>query len=387
MPIVSVRSTRRGLRSGLLRVLAGVVLIGALGAVVAPPASAHGIGGDAATASVGGFVAIGIEHMVLGWDHLLFVAGVVLLAKGPRRGARTISAFVAGHSLTLIVATLAGWQVDATVVDVVIVLSVAFVGAYGMLGGPKRWDLFTAVVFGFGLVHGLGLATRFQALGVPDEGMVWRLVAFNVGIEIGQMTAIVGLVALGGLVSSVFKGRRDAFLATAMSVVLFNLGAIAAPVLAYRAFTGVGRGVDDLEVALPEGSGCLVTDRTTALPAAGGEHTEKAFYEPGENLPVEDFGHSLADGYVIVLYPDSTQPSDVEALRDFVDSKDPAGVLAGPATPDTGASAREDGDTEGPPGGSVVAVAGKQQMTCPSVHVGALRQFSRAWLKSIGAPT
>ena len=78
--------------------------------------------------------------------------------------------------------------------DVVIPLSVTVVGGWGILGGSCRWDVFTGVVLAFGLVHGLvrglGLATRFQALDVPEDGELWRLIAFNVGIEIGQVTAV-----------------------------------------------------------------------------------------------------------------------------------------------------------------------------------------------------
>ena len=80
-----------GIRGGLLLLGVAALIVGG-----SSPASAHGIGGDAATASVPGFISIGIEHMLLGWDHLLFVAGIVLLAGSPRRGAKVISAFVVG---------------------------------------------------------------------------------------------------------------------------------------------------------------------------------------------------------------------------------------------------------------------------------------------------
>lgn len=366
-PLPSPASAERQLiarRAGLVLLLAGFVSV-----VGAGPASAHGIGGDAATASVVGFVTIGIEHMILGWDHLLFVAGIVLLAGNPRQGAKVISAFVVGHSLTLITATLAGWQVNAVAVDVVIVLSVAFVGGWGMLGRPKRWDIFTAIVFGFGLVHGLGLSTRFQALGVSDDGKAWRLVAFNIGIEIGQLTAIVAVAALAGVVSMSFKGQRDHVLTKTAFVALFATGAMVTPLLAYNEFQSVDG--QDVDVALPEGSGCSIGDRTETFPAAGGGHTRKSFYEPDEEAPVANFGHSLGDGYVIVLYPDDTPDTDVEALRKFVASEDPRGVLAG---------ARNDTS------GRIKVVTDRQEMTCESVHVGALRQFSRAWLDSTGAP-
>ena len=354
------------------RSLVVTLLVAGLALAGASPAAAHGIGGDAGTATTGGFVVLGIQHMLLGWDHLLFVAGILLLAENSRRAAGTISAFVAGHSLTLITATLAGWQVDPTMVDVVIVLSVAFVGGYGMLGGPKHWDVFTAVVFAFGLVHGLGLATRFQALGVPEDGMIWKLIAFNVGIELGQMTAVIAFLALAGVTASAVerltRRSRDGFLVKASFVGLFNLAAIAAPLIAYQGFTSGEGGVGN--VALPEGSGCTVADRTESFPSADGGHTEKSFYEPGEEIPLASFGHSLADGYVVVMYPDDLSEEDTSSLRAYVD--DSTGVLAG-ARP-------------GEAGDGLVAVTARQQMTCPDVHIGALRQFSSTWLESIGAP-
>ncbi|MEU4448420.1 HupE/UreJ family protein [Actinosynnema sp. NPDC050801] len=124
-------------------------------------ASAHGIG-SAAGLNAWQFIPLGIEHMLLGWDHLLFIAGIVLLAGELRRAAALISVFVLGHSTTLIVATLAGWQVDAVAVDVVIALSVLFVGVVGLIGRPKDWRWFTLAILAFGLVHGLGLSTRLQ---------------------------------------------------------------------------------------------------------------------------------------------------------------------------------------------------------------------------------
>lgn len=79
--------------------------------------SAHGIEADASGKSAWEFLPLGIEHMLLGWDHLLFILGVLLLAANLARAAKLISSFVVGHSLTLIVATLAEWRVHAGVVD------------------------------------------------------------------------------------------------------------------------------------------------------------------------------------------------------------------------------------------------------------------------------
>jgi hydrogenase/urease accessory protein HupE len=330
------------------------------------PAFAHGIGSEASSASIPGFVGIGIEHMLLGWDHLLFVAGILMLAQDFRRAAKVISAFVVGHSLTLIVATLAGWQVSPTLVDVVIVLSVIFVGAYGMVGRPQRWRLFTAIVLAFGLVHGLGLSTRFQDLGVPEDGMVWRLIAFNIGIEIGQLTAIFGMVAVAGVLASALGRHRERAVTTAF-LALFLVAAIAAPLVAYSGLSqpDLARG----EVAAADGADCEVDALTSTFPFGGG-HTEKPFFEPDEEAPLADLGHSLGDGYVVVLYEDDLAESEVSALREYVATAEPAGVLAG-------SSDVEDG--------KVKALTSRYEMTCGSLDVDELKRFSKEWFDSIGA--
>lgn len=94
------------------------------------------------------FVPVGIEHMLFGWDHLLFIAGVVLQAGRRGRAAKLIMVFVPGHGTTLIVATLVGWRVNATAVDIVIALSVAFVGFAGTIAPPGggRYRLVTHLV-------------------------------------------------------------------------------------------------------------------------------------------------------------------------------------------------------------------------------------------------
>src|SRR5215210_3306611 len=104
-------------------------------ALLAAPSSAlaHGLDGNAdPNRPVIDYLWLGFRHMLGGWDHLLFIAGVVLLAGGLRPAARLVSVFVAGHSLTLLTATLAGWQLDADMVDAVIALSLVYVGVVGM---------------------------------------------------------------------------------------------------------------------------------------------------------------------------------------------------------------------------------------------------------------
>ncbi len=349
------------------RMLLGATAAVALSLLTAAPAAAHGISGDATERSTLGFISVGIEHMMLGWDHLLFIAGVLLLARQMRRAAKLISIFALGHSLTLICATLAGWHVNADLVDVVIVLSVAFVGGVGLFGQPKRWDLLGAAIFGFGLIHGLGLATRLQTLGLPDDGLIWKVICFNIGVEIGQVTAIVGMLGLAAIVAMAIGQAREQTAIKAGAVVLFNLGAIAAPVMAFNAFTAQPGSPTGFELAAD--SSCELGPRTVDMPATG-EHTDKRFYEPTEDAPLADFGHSLGDGFVVILYPSDLADPDIDALRDFVGNHPTKGVLAGPA----------DGD-------GLRVLTTRETLSCTRMELPTIDGFSRLWFKSLGYDT
>jgi hydrogenase/urease accessory protein HupE len=331
------------------------------------PAFAHGIGGDASHRSVVDFVPLGIEHMLLGWDHLLFIAGVLLVAETGRRAAKLISLFVLGHSATLIIATVAEWQVNAAVVDIVIAASVVFVAVVAFVPKKPSWPVFGGVVLAFGLVHGLGLSTRLQDLGLPHDGLLWRVIAFNVGIEIGQVTAILAMLALISVAAMVIGEGRLESLRPVAPVVLVLGGAAAAVVAAIA----VANPEDERIVisASPSGS-CRVEERTQSLPA-GGSHASKAFYEPGEEAPLDAFGHSVGDGYVAVLYAPDLESDDLGELRDFVSSQDGEGTLAGPfpETPDVVLSA---------------ITADGEQLNCDTLDLEALSSFKSDWFESLG---
>jgi hydrogenase/urease accessory protein HupE len=337
-------------------------------ALTSSPAAAHGVGGDAGHRTILGFIPLGFEHMLLGWDHLLFVAGVLLIAKDWVRAAKLISVFVAGHSTTLIIAALAGWRVNADLVDIVIGVSVIMVGLLGMFFPGVKWGPFTAVVAVFGLVHGLGLATRLQDAGLPDEGVLWRVIAFNVGIEAGQLTAVMVMVVLAMLLTTFVKDVPDAAIRKLGSVVVFAGGAAATAIVTYQSFTAAKDeedlvAADDVSVT---SSTCVAGDRVTPLPALGG-HTAKFFFEPTEPAPLGDFGHSVGDGYVAVLYPADLPAEDVDALRAWVESEDGAGVVAG-AHPD---------DTD-----SIEVLTARTQLTCEDLEVDALDEFKTSWFDS-----
>lgn len=330
-------------------VVAGLMVV--MLAALPSSAWAHGIGSIEGL-SVLGFVPLGIEHMLLGWDHLLFIAGVVLLAGELGRAAKLISVFVAGHSTTLIIATMAGWQLDATLVDVVIAISVAFVGVVGFVGRPKQWTWFALAVLGFGLVHGLGLSTRLQALGLPENGLLIKVIAFNVGIEIGQLLAITVIL----LASRVLRKLITWPLASRVAHGgLIAAGLVAAVVLSIVTITGSGE-------AGAVGS-CTASDTRRTVNGRGG-HPAKDFFEPTETLPEDDFGHVVGDGYVVVRYPATLPTDQLTELRDYVTGQDGTRVVAG-AVP---------GQTE-----TLKATHAYQTITCAEFDLPALRTFTKNW--------
>ena len=176
------------------------------------PALAHGVAGkDAAfvAASKGPqvlpFIYLGAKHMVTGYDHLLFILGVIFFLYRLKHVALYVTMFSIGHSITLLTGVLSNIHVNPFLVDAVIGLSVAY-KAFDNLGGFKtvfgvQPDNRVAVL-AFGLVHGFGLATKLQDLRMSRDGLVVNMISFNVGVEIGQ------LVALGLMLALILWWRR-----------------------------------------------------------------------------------------------------------------------------------------------------------------------------------
>ena len=177
------------------------VFLAALTVCLMPVAAfAHNIaGGDAdfvtsnAGAAIGPFMYLGAKHMVTGYDHLLFLAGVVFFLSRPMQVVQYVSLFALGHSLTLLIGVLADISVNAYLIDAIIALSVVYkalenMGAFNSLG---RWRPDTRwAVFIFGLFHGLGLSASLQELNLHPDGLLINLISFNVGVELGQLTAL-----------------------------------------------------------------------------------------------------------------------------------------------------------------------------------------------------
>lgn len=140
------------------------------------------------------FMYIGAKHMVTGYDHLLFLVGVIFFLYKSRDILVYVSMFTLGHSITLLLGVLWDLQVNAYLVDAIIGFSVVYKG-FDNLGGFKRVLGYSpnpkAAVLIFGLFHGFGLATKLQEFQLPQEGLFTNLIAFNLGVELGQFTALV----------------------------------------------------------------------------------------------------------------------------------------------------------------------------------------------------
>ena len=143
------------------------------------------------------YTVLGIEHILSGFDHLLFVLALVLLVQGTRRLLATITAFTAAHSLTLAGATLGWVQVPGPPVEASIALSIAFVASEIIHARQGRRSITArypwVVAFTFGLLHGFGFAGALAQVGLPQSSIPIALLFFNVGVELGQLL-FVGLV-------------------------------------------------------------------------------------------------------------------------------------------------------------------------------------------------
>jgi len=174
------------------------------------------------------FIYLGAKHMVTGYDHLLFLFGVIFFLYRLKEVALYVTLFAVGHSITLLYAVMSGTHVNPYLIDAIIGLSVVY-KALDNLGGLKRLLGFQPdtklAVWIFGLFHGLGLGTKLQDFSLSADGLVPNIIAFNVGVELGQ---ILGLSAI--LIAMGFWRRSPRFHhhAFAANVVVMTCGFILA---------------------------------------------------------------------------------------------------------------------------------------------------------------
>ncbi|WP_049781225.1 HupE/UreJ family protein [Hahella chejuensis] len=200
-------------------------------AIAASPVFAHGVAeGDALFIEQAegmhliSFIYLGAKHMVTGYDHLLFLIGVIFFLYRMKDIGVYVTLFAIGHSITLLYGVLSGAQVNPYLVDAIIGLSVVY-KALDNLGAYRRWFGFQpntkAAVLIFGFFHGFGLATKLQDFTLSQDGLIPNIIAFNVGVEIGQLLALSAI-----LIIMSFWRKTDAFAKQAFTanVLLMSAG-------------------------------------------------------------------------------------------------------------------------------------------------------------------
>jgi hypothetical protein len=208
-PVATPSGRRAPAPFGTLARLAGVAFFLFVFLVpAAPPLLAHGVAQDDASfflsnrgPAIGPFMYLGAKHMFTGYDHLLFLVGVIFFLYRLRDVVLYASLFTLGHSVTLLAGVLGGLRADPFLVDAVIGLSVVY-KAFDNMNGFRTFFGFQPdarlAVLVFGLFHGFGLATTLQDYALAPEGLVTNMLSFNLGVELGQVLALAFVViALG----------------------------------------------------------------------------------------------------------------------------------------------------------------------------------------------
>jgi hypothetical protein len=172
------------------------------------------------------FMYLGAKHMVTGYDHLLFLFGVVFFLYKMKHVAIYVSLFAIGHSTTMLAGVYFGWHVSSYLIDAIIGLSVVY-KALDNLGAYQRWfgvqPNTKAATLIFGFFHGLGLATKILDYDIAQDGLLPNLLAFNVGVELGQILALAMILIVMGYWRKSASFWKNAYTA---NVVIMSAGFI-----------------------------------------------------------------------------------------------------------------------------------------------------------------
>ena len=175
------------------------------------------------TAVILRFAASGVHHILIGPDHLLFLVGLLLLGGSTRRLVLVVSAFTLAHSITLSMAVFRILSPPGWLIEPAIALSIVYVGADNLTVRGGR-DVRPWIAFAFGLIHGFGFASVLQEMELPSRALGWSLLAFNLGVEAGQLAVVIAVASVLAAIRtrSERMGRR---LAVGGSVVVIAAGA------------------------------------------------------------------------------------------------------------------------------------------------------------------
>ncbi len=214
-----------------LRSAGTATLLLILATVISHAAAAHGVAqGDqgfieqTSGPQAGPFLYLGAKHMVTGYDHLLFLFGVIFFLYRMKQVATYVTLFAIGHSTTLLAGVLLGTNVSSHLVDAIIGLSVVY-KALDNMGAYQRWFGWQpntkAAVLIFGFFHGFGLATKILEFEISENGLLPNLIAFNLGVEIGQLLALFAILIAMGFWRRTRSFQRHAY---AANVLLMTAG-------------------------------------------------------------------------------------------------------------------------------------------------------------------
>jgi len=199
-----------GLQATLTDVLVRIAFLGGTtdSRILHPNAAQFTVDPRGGAPPLAGYLRLGIEHILTGPDHLLFILGLLLIVRGTSRIVKTITAFTIAHSITLALAALGYVHIPPAPVEAVIALSILFLASEIMReasGTPGLTETYPwLIAFIFGLLHGFGFAGALAEVGLPPNDIPLALLLFNVGVEVGQ------LVFVTGVLSIVWIGRRFA---------------------------------------------------------------------------------------------------------------------------------------------------------------------------------
>ena len=172
------------------------------------------------------FMYLGAKHMVTGYDHILFLLGVIFFLYKFKDVAIYVSIFAFGHSTTMLIGVIYGWGINAYIVDAIIGLSVVY-KALDNLGAYQKWFGFqpntklATLIFGF--IHGTGLATKILEYEIAQDGLLMNLISFNIGVEIGQIVALAIILIIMGYLR---RAKDFVQYAYAANIIMIFLGII-----------------------------------------------------------------------------------------------------------------------------------------------------------------
>jgi hypothetical protein len=161
------------------------------------------------------YLYLGAKHMITGYDHILFLIGVIFFLTRFSDIVKFVTAFTVGHSITLILATMFKITANYYLIDAVIAFSVIYKGFENLNGFKKYFSInapnLVLMVFLFGLIHGFGLSTRLQQINLGDHNLIYSILSFNVGVELGQIAALAIVFPLLMLIRGNFSDKISKF--------------------------------------------------------------------------------------------------------------------------------------------------------------------------------